>query len=282
MHELNGWTFDYRLGYIREDSMGGFGILGEDDAPGGRILTLGGYTTPEQVGAQASWGDFLYKRLGDTQIYHGCTEGYSSAQELTMLLRDGVLFQPRRVLSLSGFHNFAYRLGFVHPGEDAAFLSGHPFATPRQMAFFRKITARFGLGNDRVYYGETIEMPAWEYWLLQMESMRVICEEFGIMFQAFLQPCAFSGQYRMSGRELQRLCVQYARSEAEIRMFAEAFREEYAGVAGRIQERPYIVDLSGLFDEEEDVYLDAYHVDAQHMPRLVEAIYAHMGEGAAI
>jgi len=279
MPELNDLMYDYRLGYVRADcSIPGFDVLGEDNAPGGKIVTLGGYTTPEQALSHSTWADSLYEQLnGNVQIINGCTDGYTSAQELIMLIRDVILLKPRLVICLSGFYNFAYKSGFVKDKEDAEILKTHPFANPGQLAFYRKFTSRFGLGNNKVYYGEKNKLPAWQYWIEQVDIIHCLCEEFGIQHMTFLQPCIFSGKYQYSQREAEALDEYYGITMTELAEFAAAIREEYAKAVDAAKERTYIADISTLFDGESNVYIDSCHVRDTYTGKIAEAIRKYVG-----
>jgi hypothetical protein len=268
---VEGYIFDYRLGYVRAGcGLQGFDVIGGESAD--KLVALGGYTTPEQAKAGKSWAGAL-QGIDGRQMLCGCTDGYSSAQILTMFIREVPLLAPKLVVCLSGFYNIAYRLGFIqnnkwHNKKDAAFLSLHPFATPGHLHFYRKITSRFGLGNDEVFYGEENAMPAWELWLRHMGDINCLCEEFGIGFKALLQPCAFSGGYRRNERENASLREYYSLNNQELEDFHAGFRREYAEIASRAKGLGFIRDISGLFDGCEDVYTDACHVQEEYLPAL--------------
>jgi hypothetical protein len=271
--DLSGYIYDYRLGYVREGTLGGFDVLGEDSAPDGRIITLGGYTTPDLAAACASWSNFLYEALdGTAHIYNGCTDGYTSAQELMMFIRDGILLKPTLVVQLSGFHDIAYKLGLVREKHYAPILKKHPFATPRQIAFYEKITARFGLGNDKVFYGEEDNTPAWESWLSRVESLHTLCIEFGLRHLAFLQPCAFSAGYSRRPEEDAAILADYDITFNELTGIATSFQEQYAKVKEVAMEKDYIIDLSDLFDGESGIYTDACRLRREYTDKLAQAI----------
>jgi hypothetical protein len=270
------FIFDYRLGHVRAGShMYGFDAIGEDGAP--RVLALGGYTTTEQARNGLSWADGLYglfrKDGVGVQILNGDTDGFSSAQELMMFIRDGILLKPRLAICLSGFYNFAYSLGFLKKRhrEYADILREHPFTTPIQLEFYKEITARMGLGNDKMHYGEPNSMPAWELWLFHTDIMHCLCEEFGIRHMVFLQPCAFSGGYAADRDEEASLSAEYSLSPGELENFRAGFQSMYAGAAEGAKTRDYIVDLSGLYSS--GAYSDACHIKAERSGELAEAIY---------
>lgn len=273
--DLSGYIFDYRAGYVREGcELPGFDVLGENEE--NTIVTLGGYTAPAQAKAHTSWADCLYEKLGGApkvRILNGCTDGYSSAQEMTRFIRDVILLKPRLVIILSGFYNFAYKYGLVNDKEKAEFLKTHPFTTPRQIAFLKEITSRFGLGNDEVYYGEERSVPAFEYWLGHMDIINSLCLEFGLRLKVFLQPCAFSGSYTICESEETAIRQTYGVDDAQIETIRSAFQAEYLNAGRAIETRDYIENLSGLFDADADVYEDAVHVKDRFTAKISDDIF---------
>jgi hypothetical protein len=267
---VDGYIFDFRLGYVRAGcELQGFDVIGGESAE--TLVALGGCTTPEQAKSGKSWANALHERDGRRMLC-GCTDGYSSAQILTMFIREVPLLAPKLVVCLSGFYNIAYKLGLVQNKKDAAFLSLHPFATPGHLHFYRKITSRFGLGNDEVFYGEENAMPAWELWLRHMGDINCLCEEFGMGFKALLQPCVFSGGYMRNGRENAFLREHYGVTDQELMDFHDGFQREYAEISSRAKKLGYIRDLSGLFDGREDVYTNACHFKEEYLPELAAGI----------
>ena len=267
---MDGYIFDYRLGYVREGcALQGFDVINESN---NRLVALGGYITPEQAKSGTSWAHELQKAVANRQILSGCTDGYSSAQILTMFIREVPLLAPKSVLCLSGFYNIAYRLGFIQNKADATLLSLHPFATPGHLYFYREIGSRLGIGNDEFYHGEENATPAWELWLRHMGDINCLCEEFGMGFTALLQPCVFSGGYRRSERESAFLRKYYGLTDAQLEEFFECFQREYAEISSRAKDLEYITDLSGIFDNHADVYADACHVRDEYLGELVAKI----------
>jgi len=284
---LQDYIFDYRLGYVRSGcDIQGFDVIGDDDAPSGKIVTLGGYTTAEQAKAKTSWADGLYRSLcGGRRIYNGCTDGYTSAQELVMFIRDVILLEPKLVICLSGFNNIANKLGLVKHiqyGRHAEFLKTHPFATPRQMEFFYDITSRFGLGKNEVFYGEQTDMPAYEYWLRQMDMLNCLCAEFGIKLLVFVEPCVFSGGYRRSEAENEALTEIYGLTASELQNLGYGFQDEYKNLISGSKNRDFIIDLSGLFDSDSGVYLDAYHTKDEFTQKISDAVCEYIKKEACL
>jgi hypothetical protein len=254
--------------------MAGFDVIGEDGAP--RILTLGGYTTPEQARSGRTWANLLYdlfKKDGkEVQILNGDTDGFTSAQELLMLIRDGILLKPELVICLSGFYNFAYKLGFLKKDQRGytEILRDHPFTNPGQLDFLKEITSRFGLGQDKMYYGEINNAPAWEYWLQHVDIMHCLCEEFQIRQITFLQSCAFTSGNAISQGFFP--ADVYGFSQDDMERYCREFQSMYRGAAEGIKNRDYIVDISALYGAEW-MYLDACHVKEEYISILTDIVY---------
>lgn len=279
--ERNDIIFDYRLGYIRtETSLSGFDVIGEDGLL--RILALGGYTTTVQAKQRISWADYLYKIFKDAnqpvQIINGDTDGFTTAQEMMMFIRDGILLKPELVICLSGFHNFAYKLGFIREKEYVDILQKYPFTNLGQLEFYKDITSRFGLGNDKMHYGEENNMSAWEYWLSHVDIIHCLCNEFDIQHMTFLQPCVFSGKYKLSDTEKYVLAKTYGITEVEIERFDKEFRQVYKNAVQGSKDCAYITDISGLFDDDSNVYVDACHLGGEYVNKIADAVYKGIRE----
>jgi hypothetical protein len=279
--DYDGFVFDYRLGYVRNTGdieYLGFDVLGDDG--GTRILTLGGYTTAEQAKENRAWVNKLYNRFKEdgksVQIINGDTDGYTSAQEMMMLIRDGILFNPKVVICLSGFYNFAYKLGLVKKEEQdlKEHLQKYPFVNAKQLTYYNDITANMGIGYDKIYCGEENNTPPAEYWIQHTDIMHNICEAFNIQYKTFLQPCIFSGNYKASKNERVMLSREYALSQGDILKAKSAFMETYNHAETYIKQRDYIEDISHEFDNEKDsIYIDAVHLNDEALKSLVNRIY---------
>lgn len=184
-----GVRFDYRLGYVKSGTeLPGFDVYGSMEGLR-QPVERGGNTRIVTLGSCEGWAEELYKLLGgDTQLLDGSTDGYTSAQAMLMLIRDGLLIKPKNVICVCGYYDFAYKLGVGVNAHDAEILKNHPFATPNQIAYYTAITERWGLGHQGIYYGEPNAKPAYETWLEHMRIMNGLCEEFAIKFDAFLHP----------------------------------------------------------------------------------------------
>ena len=267
---LKGYIFDYRVGYVREGCvLPGFDVLGEN--VNNTIVALGGYTTPEQAKTRNSWADSLLESLGGSskvKVICGCTDGYTSAQEMTRYIRDVILLKPKLVIIVSGFYNIAYKLGLVKDKEIAKILKTYPFTTPRQIDFIRYITSRFGFGNDEVYYGEKNNLPAFEYWLGHMDIINTLCSQFGQKLMICLQPCVFSGNYQISERERSEIKQLFDIDDKQFEALYTAFKTEFQNFVKIAELRDYIANFSGLFDYECEVYEDAVHAKCEFTAKL--------------
>jgi hypothetical protein len=223
-----GYMFDYRAGYVRAGTaMPGFDVYGGENA-GQSVLALGG---------SEGWAKPLHglhgPSGGDFRVYDGCADGHTTAQAMILLIRDGLLLKPDVAVCVSGYYNFAYRLGVGVSENDAEILRSHPFATPNHIRYYTAITERMGIGNGKIYYGAEVTAPAWETWAEHLKIMNVLCAEFGIRFAAFLQPNPRPGAPAGAGG-------------AEL---AECF----AKAAGLASQTPYITPLSPAASDPESI-----------------------------
>ena len=177
--------------------------------------------------AEQSWVNGLYDLFKadncSVQLINGDTNGFSSAHEMMMLIRDGILLRPSLVISLSGFYNFAYNTGLVEKKQYAEILKDYPFTNLRQLEYYGEFIPRFGLGNDKIHYGEKVTMSPWTYWVEHAKIINGLCSEFGINHMTFLQPCVFSQNYNASQNEVDTLAKLYGITNNDVVIFERNF-----------------------------------------------------------
>ncbi|MDR1203862.1 MAG: hypothetical protein LBL26_00050, partial [Peptococcaceae bacterium] len=105
-------------------------------------------------------------------------------------------------------------------------------------------------------------------------------EEFGIRHLAFLQPCAFSGDYRRGAEEDDTLRGLYDITPEELDGFAALFGEQYSAVPQAAGDYGYIADFSALFDGETGVYTDACNFRDTFTDKVIGAALRYIGEDA--
>lgn len=184
-------TYDPLVGCTRIDDLPGIRLFGSGE--GIRILTLGGSTTDPTFGNLRCWSEYLYDYLSDMKIeasiYCAGMLTYVSGQEMTKLLRDGLLLKPDLVISYSGFNDAAG----LYLEKD------HPFFQKGTLTRTEKLIRKFPITNPwqhayrmrKVTLGLADHSAAFELWLRNEHIMHGICREFGIDFHGVLQPMRF-------------------------------------------------------------------------------------------
>ena len=246
-------VLDVNLGYnyLVDSKYPGIMVYGDEEKGNYKIAVLGGSTTDGVMYPFKSWPELLHEKLGreNITIYNCGIKGYTSGQELIKLIRDVLLLKPDMIITYDGFNE----LGF---SDDH-----YPFA----FDYIRKVfnfanshledTSSFvGDNKPKVCLGVESRKDAFGNWLSNIQIMHAIAIEKGIRFYSFFQPMLSSKQGK-SEKEMNML-LSMPTSQID-RMIKMSFREHMS----RMQERPdYMYDLSHIFDEQSDIYMDVCHV----------------------
>lgn len=253
------FVMDVQLGYNffnrdMDTDMPGFQKSGEEGAY--KIVLLGGSTTDATLYPFKSWGDFLYERFCENgykvQIINGGCAGYSSAQELIKLIRDVIPMRPGIVINYTGVNDLSKGV------------AGYPFISAYHKELFEAISrsARIRIDSSSLLkscsaeytLGVRNDWPVWKQFVDNIRIMRIVCQEFGILHYAFLQPhlTLKRGKYSIYEMDLEK---KNARINQEYIEGMDTFYE-YVKREGK----DYIEDITALFDEVGDVYMDSCHV----------------------
>lgn len=267
---------DINLGYtyFYDGYYPGISIYGQERKKNYKIAALGGSTTDGTWKTMKSWPQFLYEQLGrkDITVYNAGVSGYVSGQELIRLIRDILPLKPDMVIVYDGANDSGGNV--VIPEEPYAFNCArnvYEFGARHMEDEYLERTD----GKCMVNYGIQSYKGRFNNWLSNIESMQAICKARNIVFYSFMQPVLLSkGSY----------------NEAEWEMH-EKYEGEYSYMAGfrEAMERnsielshPYIHDLSGIFDEVEDVYFDTCHVFEKGNEIIAREIYKYIVREIAI
>ena len=266
---------DTNLGYtyLGKSQMPGFTTFGRNAENDYKVVILGGSTTDAELFPYASWPEILYKKIREktknVTVHVGAVAGYESAQELVKLIRDVITIQPNLVLIFDGFNDTR--------GKNTA-----PYTHNYQKQLFSILEEHYtnvdfvdrdkNLPEEKVSYGVKYEGDAVELWLRNIRMMHAICREFDISFQAFLQPMLGSkkqldedekGIWKMSS-------IFYENWKKDMPLKFREWAKEHA------HEYEYICDLSGIFDDISDVYMDDVHATQKGNEQIAECIYHRM------
>lgn len=269
--------YTYSIGKLDVDFPGVtiFGDIQQENAY--KIVTLGSSTSDAQSLVWRSWSEILYDTIKDKYsnvvIMAAGVSGYKSSQELLRLMRDFVGMKPQMVISFSGVNDIgSSRYPFV------------PYYVKRNFDEFSRLdlldingaktVSEYSCGFPRV--GSVAEN-----WLRHMRMMKAICEEFEIVFYPFLEPMIGSKKNNLSANEWE----QILNGDNDILKNTDDFLTE---VRNAIKEEKidFIEDISTLFDDLEDIYVDAIHVteEGNHMiaDKVFQIIERELAMGASL
>lgn len=250
---------DPNLGYsfrINDNQIPGFVQFGRQEDY--KIVTLGNSTTDSLRFSFKSWSEILYEKLKaegyKTCVICGGCIGYQTSQELIKLIRDVLPMKPDMVVDYSGYND--------------ALLSGtmpeYFFVHQYQIKLFNQISQdheyeRYGeqyiKNNDGPSFGVSSNLTSWEHYINNMKAMKGVCDIFEIEFLGFLQPwLATKPVYSIQEREM-------------IANGLDIFLEKYGNCIlsfykNRLTiDSSYITDLTQIFNQYDEVYIDQVHVN---------------------
>ena len=248
-------AYDPLLGFSRvtEENLPGFTVFtncgNHPDEKEWKILTLGGSTSDPTLCNLRSWPEVLFNRLDSMDrcvtVYAGGIGGYTSAQEMKKLLRDGLTLQPDIVISYSGINDAVGR----YPD------TGHPFHLKEESGLAKRLvdekaavnTLQSGVPMEEMTLGVPDPESRFSYWLRNERSMHGLCSEFGIRFFSLLQPAQ---ENYMTHNAFYR--------EAEERLREESF--------------PWLKDARRLFEDTPEVFYDFCHVYESGNRRIAQLV----------
>lgn len=269
------YILDPNLGYNflsakNDDTMPGIVEWGDGEFV---IALLGGSTTDGDAYSYKSWGELLYEKLSrggySVRILNGGCGGYSTPQELIKLIRDIIPLKPNVIIDYTGVN-------------DSALADDYPFIHDYQKKLFtylaeevkyddgwRSTDSKYTLGVRHNCHND-------QMFIDNIRVMNNICKDYGVLYLAFLQPCLAAKKKELSdyGYELM-LHLSFGWSGWEpaegIRQFYEKVRQLVSG---------YAEDITSLFDDADDVYLDWCHVNEHGNEIIAQYMYEYLtGKG---
>lgn len=272
------FILDANLGYSfmsarKEDKMPGIVETGD----GGFVIALlGGSTTDGGQFPFKSWGEILYGKLSQNgyrvKILNCGCGGYTTSQELIKLIRDIIPLKPDVVIDYTGANDSDYL------DVEYSFVTGYQKHLIQYMAENIKYSdARIGNiiieGNakytDKYILGVNHNNQCFQVFADNIKMMNSICRGYGIEYQAFLQPWMGTKQNKISRYEYEFIlnCGWDSRPEA-LRFCEHAWPlvSEYAE------------NMTSLFDNEPDVYIDYVHVNEHGNEIIAQYMYDYLTE----
>lgn len=245
-------VLDVNLGYnyITGSKYPGIMVYGNENEGEYKIAILGGSTTDGALYPFQSWPELLYEKLGSKNItiYNCGTYGYISSQELLKLIRDVLVLEPDMIVVYDGFNeisNFDDR----YPFSQAYLRTVYNFAN-----LHMETDCLIGDDRPKVCQGIESRRDKFANWLSNIHLMHGIATAKGIRFYSFCQPMLSSKEGKSEKEKNMLLSMP---NSIIGKMIKSSFREHMS----QMQNRPdYMYDLSHIFDEQSDIYMDVCHV----------------------
>lgn len=245
-------VLDINLGYnfLLQSEYPGFVVYGNERKEDYKIVILGNSTTDGTLYSFKSWPQLLYEKIEENiTVYNGGTYAYNSGQEVIKLMRDALLLNPNMIIVYDGFC-------------DMYCMDEYPYSA----GYLRKIFKCVSKGieapggvypeeiTDIVCSGIASRRKRFDNWLSNIRTMFAVARERNICFFSFCQP-TLSSKRGKTVREKNMLLS--ARSDQIDFQVNQSFRQY-------IERAPcvpaYIQDLSDIFDNKPDIYMDICHV----------------------
>lgn len=251
--------------YTDGSKYNGFRVFGNpEEKKNLRILTMGGSTSDAYLYAFKSWSEYLHEELDrngiDNVVMCGAVSGYSSADELFKIIRDGIALKPDIVINYTGCNDIK--------------LVDNPYinAYMKQICGFleqqnTRVGTRFGSNAFGVTWGVKVDATQdsnYSFWHNNQRMIHSICEGFQIKHLTFHQPNLCNGKRNLTEYErnyLGNICFCGPDKQP-----VEVNIEQAVHFRNRVQQdaerENWLVDLADIFDDQ-DVYVDRLHVNEE-------------------
>lgn len=245
---------DINLGnsYLSDSKYPGFMVYGHERVNDFKIVALGGSTTDGTMYPFKSWPQLLYEELGENiTVYNGGVCSYTSNQELVKMLRDVLMIKPDMIVVYDGYNDLAFNVDINYPFASLyleqifEFAKDHIENEDETYSLETKFPVCRGIRSQRSYF---------DNWRFNMQIMHAIAEESKISFYSFCQPILSSK--RGKTEQEKNMLLSMASDKAEL-FKKYSFRES---IAHLLDKPDYIHDLSHIFDDMDNVYMDVCHV----------------------
>lgn len=136
----------------------------------------------------------------------------------------------------------------------------------------------FGVRPERQYScGIETRISKAHTWIRNQRMMKAICDEFGIEFYSFLQPMLLSKKEKMSDKERELVINNVSNGYKNIPQFLCDVKEIV-----KSEEITFINDVSDLFDDYGNVYIDTAHVIEEGNYIIANKIYEILKENSKV
>ncbi len=242
---------DINLGHtsLADDNYPGVVFYGESREDNYKIAILGGSTSDGILYPFRTWPEFLYedlKQMGIT-VYNCGVSGYTSGQELIKFIRDVLPLRPDMLIVYDGCNDLNIDVE-------------HPFSFSYSKIIFDFVKEHMGENvnveyTKKVSEGVKTNLDRFDEYLCNIRNMHAIAIEHNIRFYGFCQPVLSCKQGKTPTENNILLSMPSGRVDFWV---TEYFRKD---MEIRKDIPDYLYNFTGIFDNEDDVYLDICHVN---------------------
>ena len=170
------------------------------------------------------------------------------------MIRDVICSMPDLVLVFDGVNDFA----------SVEYDAGNPIS----FKYLNSVIGYIADQTNREMYGGAVfeNLTPYDRWIGNVDMMNAVLRLHNIIFIDFLQPMLAAKKNKTRKEELLECMVEADLSEA--RSFRDCYEAE--------KKREYIIDLSGIFDDYEDIYMDYAHVNEKGNQIIAAQIYDYL------
>jgi len=212
------------------------------------ICTLGGSTTDCVTISYKSWSEFLAEKLKErgvpARVICAGVSGYKSSQELIKFMRDVKWLAPDLIIQYTGINDAWQNVQRNHEFDKTPFIHHYQIMLMEEMSKRMK-ESKFTLGIES-------KRQRWDIFTDNIKMMQAITGTYNITYIPFLQPCLITKKsHSLRERELI--------INTEMNGLYSNYVEEFYG-AKEFETVPALHDMTRVFDDTDDVYLDMCHV----------------------
>lgn len=259
--------------------MEGYKRWGEDTAKH-RFLILGGSTSDPTYTLFNSWAYYFYNMLkekyqSDVVVYNGAVIGYTSAQALLRMMRDGLILKPDVVIDLSGANDAHEEGRYAMVSEYLQYVLEKLFSESNNKDQFNSWSQ-----NDRrmqstksCSFGLQTEQDIVTRWENNLRMTNAICSEFGILYYALLEPTSVVGKSKDT--MISKFNALYLPEDR-----VKVTRDFYLAAKDICKKFSYTYDMSDVFEDiEGSVYMDHVHYTEYGHKILAKKIFELVEQG---
>ncbi len=207
---------------------------------------------------------------GDYAIFNAACEGYSSAQELLELIRDISALNPKIIIVFNG----------VIDAIDASSIPSHPFHTKYaknvlENAFGNNINRYKGMQEvpKKILYGIENTENSGDFYCKNIKLMEAISRTIGADIYCFLQPTLYEEYEGVLTKKEIFEKIYILDEDGYNKKKKETVNQFYENVKSQMKTNSFLVDLSNIFYEEKDIYLDEIHYTEKGHKIIADKVY---------